>query len=287
LKFLNKSKLVLGTAQLNSSYGITNSTYKNTNQIYKFLDYAYKKKIRIFDTAPSYNNHKLLGNFIKSNNLEKEVKVLTKLPTFEKKNTKYLIEKNLEKFFNDLKTEIEVLFLHDVGNIDYFIKNLDFFINLISKFPIKRLGFSIYKKKDIQKIIELKFKKNYFAYQFPANIFNSEFKNFNFNSKWTYGRSIFLQGLLLNNKTNYKLPNNGNIIIKKYHKNLYNMNLNALKVSLSYINKLKNINYLIFGLDNIKQIKDLIQCRLYEKNFVNEFNINDFGKIIDPRTWKN
>ncbi len=287
MKFLNKSKLVLGTAQLNSSYGITNSTYKNTNQIYKFLDYAYKKKIRIFDTAPSYNNHKLLGNFIKSNNLEKEVKVLTKLPTFEKKNTKYLIEKNLEKFFNDLKTEIEVLFLHDVGNIDYFIKNLDFFINLISKFPIKRLGFSIYKKKDIQKIIELKFKKNYFAYQFPANIFNSEFKNFNFNSKWTYGRSIFLQGLLLNNKTNYKLPNNGNIIIKKYHKNLYNMNLNALKVSLSYINKLKNINYLIFGLDNIKQIKDLIQCRLYEKNFVNEFNINDFGKIIDPRTWKN
>ncbi len=287
MKFLNKSKLVLGTAQLNTSYGITNSTYKNTDQVYKFLDHAYKKKIRIFDTAPSYNNHKLLGNFIKSNNLEKEVKVLTKLPTFKKKNTKYFIEKNLENFFNDLKTEIEVLFLHDVSNIDYFIKNLDFFINLTTKFPIKRLGFSIYNKKDIQKIIELKFDKNYFAYQFPANLFNSEFENFNFNSKWTYARSVFLQGLLLNNKTNYKLPNNGNIIIKKYHENLCNMNLNALRVSLSYINKLKNINYLIFGLDNIKQINNLIQCKLYERKFINKFDINYFSKINDPRKWKN
>jgi aryl-alcohol dehydrogenase-like predicted oxidoreductase len=289
LKFLNKYKLVLGTAQLNSSYGITNSTYKNTNQIYKFLDYAYKKKIRIFDTAPSYNNHKLLGNFIKSNNLEKEVKVLTKLPTFEKKNTKYLIEKNLEKFFNDLKTEIEVLFLHDVGNIDYFIKNLDFFINLISKFPIKRLGFSIYKKKDIQKIIELKFKKNYFAYQFPANLLNREFKDFNFNSKWTYARSIFLQGLLLSDRTKYKLPNNGNIVIKNYHKKLGNMNLDPLKVSISYINSLKNINHLIFGFDNIIQINSLLHSTLYPNkslNFLNKSDLNYFSKINDPRVWK-
>ena len=289
MKFLNKYKLVLGTAQLNSSYGITNSTYKNTNQIYKFLDYAYKKKIRIFDTAPSYNNHKLLGNFIKSNNLEKYVKVLTKLPTFEKKNTKYLIEKNLEKFFNDLKTEIEVLFLHDVGNIDYFIKNLDFFINLISKFPIKRLGFSIYKKKDIQKIIELKFKKNYFAYQFPANLLNREFKDFNFNSKWTYARSIFLQGLLLSDRTKYKLPNNGNIVIKNYHKKLGNMNLDPLKVSISYINSLKNINHLIFGFDNIIQINSLLHSTLYPNkslNFLNKSDLNYFSKINDPRVWK-
>jgi aryl-alcohol dehydrogenase-like predicted oxidoreductase len=128
LKFSNKSKLALGTAQLNTSYDITNSTYKNTDQVYKFLDHAYKKKIRIFDTATSYNNHKLLGNFI---------------------------------------------------------KNLNFFINLTTKFPIKRLGFSVYNKKDIKKIIELKFDKNYFAYQLPANFFNREFENFNFNSKWT------------------------------------------------------------------------------------------------------
>ena len=128
LKFLNKSKLALGTAQLNTSYGITNSTYKNTDQVYKFLDHAYKKKIRIFDTAPSYNNNELLGNFI---------------------------------------------------------KNLDFFISLTTKLSKKRLGFSVYNKKDIKKIIELKFDKNYFTYQFLANLFNREFENSNFNSKWT------------------------------------------------------------------------------------------------------
>lgn len=286
MTFLNRSKLVLGTAQLNTNYGITNFTKKKRNQAYDFLDFAYKKKIRIFDTAPSYNNHKILGNFITSNNLQKKIKILTKLPTFKIKNTKYLIEKNLDNFLSDLKTEIEVLFLHDVNNIDYFIKNLDFFINLTSKFPIKRFGFSIYRKKDIHNIIELKFKKDYFAYQFPMNLFNREFNNFNFDSRWTYGRSIFLQGLLLTPKTKFKLPNNGNIIIKNYHESLRGLNLNALKVALSYVNSLKKLNYLIFGLDNIEQINNLIQCRLYQKNLLNEFDINTFSKITDPREWK-
>ena len=286
MTFLNRSKLVLGTAQLNTNYGIANFTKKKINEIYDFLDFAYKKKIRIFDTAPSYNNHKILGNFIKSNNLQNKIKILTKLPTFKIKNTKYSIEKNLENFLSNLKTEIEVLFLHDVNNIDYFIKNLDFFINLTLKFPIKRFGFSIYSKKDIHKIIELKFKKDYFAYQFPVNLFNREFNNFNFNSKWTYGRSIFLQGLLLNSKTKFKLPNNGNIIIKNYHDNLRSLNLNALGVALSYVNSLKNLNYLILGLDNVEQIDNLILCNLSKKNFFNEFNINSFSKIIDPRKWK-
>lgn len=287
--FLDKSKLVLGTAQLNSNYGITNTSSKNIDQIYKFLNYAYNKKFRIFDTAPSYNNHKILGNFISSNKLEKKIKILTKLQSFNSKNKKYFIEKNLENFINDLKTKIEVLFLHDVKDIDYFLKNLDFFLNLTLKFPIKKLGFSIYNKKDIQKIIKLKFNKNYFAYQFPANLLNREFKDFNFNSKWTYARSIFLQGLLLSDRTKYKLPNNGNIVIKNYHKKLRNMNLDPLKVSISYINSLKNINYLIFGFDNIIQINSLLHSKLYPNkflNFLNKSDLNYFSKINDPRAWK-
>jgi aryl-alcohol dehydrogenase-like predicted oxidoreductase len=279
----------LGTAQLNSNYGITNTSSKNIDQIYKFLNYAYNKKFRIFDTAPSYNNHKILGNFISSNKLEKKIKILTKLQSFNSKNKKYFIEKNLENFINDLKTKIEVLFLHDVKDIDYFLKNLDFFLNLTLKFPIKKLGFSIYNKKDIQKIIKLKFNKNYFAYQFPANLLNREFKDFNFNSKWTYARSIFLQGLLLSDRTKYKLPNNGNIVIKNYHKKLGNMNLDPLKVSISYINSLKNINYLIFGFDNIIQINSLLHSALYPNkflNFLNKSDLNYFSKINDPRAWK-
>ena len=287
--FLDKSKLVLGTAQLNSNYGITNTSSKNIDQIYKFLNYAYNKKFRIFDTAPGYNNHKILGNFINSNKLEKKIKILTKLQSFNSKNKKYFIEKSLENSINDLKTKIEVLFLHDANDIDYFLKNLDFFLNLTLKFPIKKLGFSIYNKKDIQKIIKLKFNKNYFAYQFPANLLNREFKDFNFNSKCTYARSIFLQGLLLSDRTKYKLPNNGNIVIKNYHKKLGNMNLDPLKVSISYINSLKNINYLIFGFDNIIQINSLLQTTLYPNkslNFLNKSDLNYFSKINDPRVWK-
>ena len=118
---------------------------------------------------------------------------------------------------------------------------------------------------------------------------NQEFKDFNFNSKWTYARSIFLQGLLLSDRTKYKLPNNGNIVIKNYHKKLGNMNLDPLKVSISYINSLKNINYLIFGFDNIIQINSLLHSTLYPNkflNFLNKSDLNYFSKINDPRVWK-
>jgi hypothetical protein len=64
------------------------------------------------------------------------------------------------------------------------------------------------------------------------------------------------------------------------------LNLNALGVALSYVNSLKNLNYLILGLDNVEQIDNLILCNLSKKNFFNEFNINSFSKIIDPRKWK-
>lgn len=73
---------------------------------------------------------------------------------------------------------------------------------------------------------------------------------------------------------------------KSYFKKLRNMNLNSLKVSLSYINILKNINYLVLGFDNIIQINSLIHSTLYSNkflNFLNKFDLNYFSKINDRR----
>ena len=49
-------------------------------EVFEILEFAWDKGIRAFDTAPGYGTEEILGEFIKVNNLEKDVIILTKNP---------------------------------------------------------------------------------------------------------------------------------------------------------------------------------------------------------------
>ena len=52
-----KKKLVLGTAQFGSDYGITNLYGKTRdNEIIRIFNFAQKKKLNYFDTSQNYKN---------------------------------------------------------------------------------------------------------------------------------------------------------------------------------------------------------------------------------------
>ena len=46
------------------------------------LEYAIKKKINKFDTAPSYKSEEILGDFIKVNKL-RNIEITTKIPSMK------------------------------------------------------------------------------------------------------------------------------------------------------------------------------------------------------------
>ena len=59
---------------------ITNSKQKvSKKESFKILDLAWEKGIRYFDTAPTYNSQKIIGEYIKVNKIEKEIKVFSKI----------------------------------------------------------------------------------------------------------------------------------------------------------------------------------------------------------------
>ena len=65
-------KFVLGTAQFNTdkSYGISKSDDEiNKLNIFQILEEAWNKGIRYYDTAPSYNNENIIGEFVREGNI--------------------------------------------------------------------------------------------------------------------------------------------------------------------------------------------------------------------------
>ena len=105
-----KNNLIIGTAQLGTSYGINNTTKIILNEKFNLLNYVIKKNINRFDTAYSYqNSHKILGDWIKFNN--KKPILSTKIPNLN------LIKKSIDDIFHTSLKELNVnnienLFLH-------------------------------------------------------------------------------------------------------------------------------------------------------------------------------
>ena len=61
-----KKEIIIGTAQLQSDYGIANVNHdKNPNKYENFLSYAIENNYKKIDTAYAYKNaHKIIGDLV-------------------------------------------------------------------------------------------------------------------------------------------------------------------------------------------------------------------------------
>lgn len=282
----NTDKIVIGTAQLASNYGVTNYSFPNQNDSFKILETAYSNRIKFFDTAPSYNSENIIGDFIKSNGLSKKINILTKIVSLENKFSESLIKKNIEISLNKLNTSIHTLFFHDPKDVLIFLKHLDFFLNLKKIFPIKNIGFSIYEPKQASLLINNKLP---ISFQFPYNIVDQRFATIKFKDyNKLFCRSVFLQGLLLNRLNYSNVPKKLKLFQNNYFSLLKKMNIEPLDLILTFLNMNKNFNYFIFGIDNVIQLKKLLNFNFNNKvniSLIKKINSFFFKKLRDPRTW--
>ena len=96
MKKINKHKIILGTANLASSYGLTKTRILKETNAKEFFKYLYKKKIKYLETAYEYkNNEKIFSKF----NL-KSFKIIMKINV--KKN-----EFSQKKIFEKIKLSLK------------------------------------------------------------------------------------------------------------------------------------------------------------------------------------
>ena len=283
-----KNTIIIGTAQLGHNYGIAN---KNKKIIIKdkieLLNLCYQNDIRIFDTAYAYDkSHKIIGKWIKKNKVFP--KISTKIPNLKaNKDIESCFYESLEQL-NLIK--IENLFLHNP--IDWHnIKVKNFIINILNKKLVRKFGLSIYEKKDI--IIDPLVK----ILQIPGNIFNQEIllseelKEFLSNGGKIQIRSILVQGLLSIDSSlippNLEKTKEGISYFQNIAKEL---NINKVHLAILCINYLLPNAKIIIGIDNTKQIKDLLNIN---KSKIRDSDIKEVLKVCrsysgdhwDPRKW--
>ena len=284
-----KNKIIIGAANFGSDYGFVkdpiNIDLKKARKIIKICNSYGISKI---DTAMAYHNsEKIIGN------LNEDLKVTTKLSYIpgNKKNIVSEINLRLKNSLKNLKSKnIHSLLMHDSeqlisknGKIIY-----ETLLNLKSKGLIDKIGVSVYDEDLLQKILSL---YNIDVVQFPCNYLNRTFLNKALISKLKknieiQARSIFLMGSLLNNNIKE------NQYLKKWHKIFEDINkwhrnnkISKIESCLSFVASKEYIDGSVIGIDNVTQIKEIVQ--------INKLKIPKFffpaikdKNLIDPRFWK-
>ena len=285
------NKICIGTAQFNQKYGISNNNVLKKKDFYKILDIAIKHNIFNIDTAQNYSSEKELGKYIYAHGIENIVKISSKfiinnnsLNSFEKD-----LKRKIEISLTNLKCPLDSFLLHDISQIGLLARNIKFLKFFEKNYPINRFGFSIYDFKDYLKIKKLK--KNNFVLQYPKNLLNSKFNAIKKKkNEKHFIRSIFLQGLLLNNPVflkNEKIRN----FRKEYLQFLDKKKLDSEKICLSHAFTDKKVDLIVIGFNSSKQLKNIINV-VKNNDFIEiKKDINEFfdryknKNFIDPRTW--
>lgn len=291
--------LSLGTAQFGLNYGITNKKGKISDHfITKILDYANKKGMRLIDTAQAYGKAELLigkslpknSNFIFSSKIR---------PLNSKKFDKGFflnLDKQFEESLTNLnQSSLDILFIHKADDVkgQNGKKLIEWLIDLKNKNLVKKLGVSIYEKKDLDLIPLNVFQ----VVQLPLSLYDQRVLNngtINFLSNKNieiHCRSIFLQGLILQNVN--KWPFFLSKAFKKAHlKNFQkykSLDLNPIEVSLKFIKSQKNISAAVVGITSLSELIEINNCweNLENKNI--NFDFSELAweddKDIDPRRW--
>jgi aryl-alcohol dehydrogenase-like predicted oxidoreductase len=279
-------KLFIGTAQFGFKYGL-NKTQIKKSEIKNIEKILKKKSLKKFDTAINYGeSEKIIGNF----NIKKKVITKIKLPIKKPKDLKKWFDEKLNLSLKKLKVKsLYGLLIHDTADI--LGKNMEF-LNILLDYQKKRfiskLGISVYEVSEVNRV--LKFWKPEII-QMPVNIFDHRFLNNNLLYKLKklnielHVRSCFLQGVLLKKKIRI-----GNFKSKKIFSSFSNWcqkkKISKLEACIHFIKKIKQIDYLIVGVDNSSHLQEIISS--FNKNliFVPNYFMNNDKNLIDPRKWK-
>lgn len=286
-------RFVLGTAQFGSVYGVGNKSGKlDQLEIKKILNLCLENNISILDTAHSYGSSEAnLGNIGIS-----KFDVMTKIPPLTKNVFRngvvrdYLL-KSLEKLNVN---QVKGLLLHDACDLE---QNEDIFhelLDLKKEGLTRNIGISVY---DFHLMTKLMKKYELDFVQCPFNVFDRRLikSKILLNSKnkkiKVYARSIFLQGLLLMPKK--EIPNYfyaWHPLFEEWNDWINDNGLSAYEACLAFCLSHREIDYFLFGVDNITQMKQLIDhlpaltMLAEDLNFPRSLSSSDL-KLINPSMW--
>tara|TARA_B100001175_G_C19489378_1_gene631746 strand:+ start:325 stop:1203 length:879 start_codon:yes stop_codon:yes gene_type:complete len=291
-------KYVLGTAQFGLNYGISNNTGKvSSTNIEKIFRTAIDQGVNYLDTANVYGDAEdKIGTFFE---LTKQFKLITKTAHTKedykiKENIQFIKEElsiSLDKMKRD---KVDILLVHNTKDI-LNVEGSEFFRSLMEikdSGLANRIGVSVYTTQELSEILE---KYSVDVVQLPLNVFNQNFlksgilKKLNRKDIEIHARSVFLQGLLLmktSELNNYF--DRIKVLHSSYQDVIFKNKLNLVQGALNFIKSIKEIDAIIFGVQDSAQLNEIInslESKLIDIDYKN-FSVDD-ESITNPSKWIN
>ena len=295
-------QLCLGTAQFGMNYGVAGGKQPPLDDCIKMLEYAVNKGINSFDTASAYGNaEEVLGVFIKKNvtprntlNLISKIKPDVFEDTIPDDYYK-IARNNIIESLKKLNTDYLDSYLFHTSRYVFNEAAVESMNQLVKDGLTRNIGVSIYLPEEAIKAVN-SYKIS--SIQIPYNILDKRLDKINFwqspelGKKNIYARSAFLQGLILMEPQNIPSHLYQAVPYITKLKNLCDKHsISRHRLALKYVESKKNIGYIVFGVDNIEQLKEQIES--FNSNIPDEIineaasYFNDISDdIIIPSRWK-
>ena len=292
----------LGTVQFGMEYGIQGNKQPEYGSVDKILEYALANGIDHFDCATAYGEaEEVLGHHVRHYRKSgKRMHIISKLSANmlkEKQRARWkeIMLSEAEKSRVRLGTDqLDAWLFHNAS----LIHDKDALVALDAvrqKGIAKKVGVSVYTPEEGLKSLDIPIIQ---VIQIPYNVFDQRWDKCGFFEKAmeknveVYVRSTLLQGLLTMEPT--ALADDKMFLkpyLEKYREICVKYGVTPLDAALGYVKAHKGIDYIVFGVDNLSQLKGYIGAAGDEmpeemwKEFEEAFQDVE-ERVINPSKWK-
>lgn len=287
-------KLCLGTVQLGLKYGINNELGRQPTKTESFaiLQGALDSGIQYFDTASVYGNAEIvLGDF---GLFQRGARVISKLPANIADNENDVMTACIESLRCLKADKLDGYLFHDAKDL-YRGKICQGMVKVKEEGLVDNIGVSVYESDDALYAVE---RSEIDYIQVPYNVLDQRLDECDFfvqakkNGKKVFARSAFLQGLLLMDYA--KIPTGvagAKPLVKRFEQIAKRHHFSRLEASILFSYCHYGIDYVVFGVDTLRQLEQIMEVIKKADRFKTCFNeLHGLfrgieRKIIIPSLW--
>ncbi len=283
-------KIILGLANFQKNYHKKKLYNLSLSQKIKILKNLEKNKIFEVDTSPDYGNaESLVGKYCNNNILvHSKLRAIPKIK--DKVKLQQWVEKNIFETLKKIKKKrIKTYFFHGPNDLLKYEGQIcyDFLNKYKDRGYFDKIGISIYEPKQYIKVLK---KFDIDCIQAPANVFDNRFIEKNLSNFFMkrkiilFARSLFLQGILVDENLSFKIKDNrAKSLLLKWYNYINNNDLSMIEECLNFA-KMKKIKNLVIGMNSLGEIKKIINHKFHKNVNLIKFK-SEYAKLIDPRFW--
>lgn len=295
-------KLCLGTVQFGMNYGIRGQKKPALEDAIGILDYATQNGIDTLDTAAAYGTAEdVVGTFLSRRTVARDRLFISSkftpnaLDGVEPSDYKKVIKEHLTRTLTRLHTDYLDSYVFHSSRYAFDEAKLQALYEVKKEGQIRHCGVSVYYPDEAKICIEspwvdfIQLPSSIFDQRMlQAGVFDLALQN---GSTQIHSRSAFIQGLILMKEE--EVPpflQGAKPIIRKIEALCEKHHISRIKLAMLYVKQFTAISHLVFGVDNMEQIKEDIT--IFTEDFSNDIlkeiaaefqDIN--ADIVMPSLW--